>query len=266
MVISARPRIPSLIGSIAALLLSSSAIAGMENAKFCLHRKPAFVSSKNTPVLCDDPATASVEPNYSPNFDNLTCDQYVVDSPLGASTVYVVIARAGTEGISATDFGVRYYGIDSDGSPGTGIQSSETTWTSCANGLAFPSDGGYGDFPANQGGLRILWNLESCQTQVIGNDGVYAVVGSFGIYAYSSAILYLTDNGNYQGNYPVIEVADCSGHTTNLCELLGCSAAGKALASMQFGASPDHLSHNPCAAAVPVHPSTWGKLKGLYRQ
>ena len=122
----------------------------MENAKFCLHRKPAFVSSKNAPVLCDDPATASVEPNYSPNFENLPCDQYTVNAPLGPSTVYVVVADAGEEGVAAVSFGVDYFGSDPDGMPATGdetgILSSRTTFTMCANGLAFPDDNGYGDF------------------------------------------------------------------------------------------------------------------------
>src|SRR5262245_3192737 len=123
----------SLIALGACSLLACEAQAGMESVRFCLHVKPAFSPTEAIPSLCDDPARITVEPNYSPKFDNLTCSQYNVNAPLGPSTVYLVIARAGEEGIIGAAFGVHYDGSDPDGMPGTGdetgIVSSQTTWT-----------------------------------------------------------------------------------------------------------------------------------------
>ena len=247
---------------------ASPALAGMENVRFSLHYKPAFSPTESVPSLCDDPATPNVEANYSPNFDNLSCDQYTVNAPLGPSTVYVVVARAGEEGIAAVAFGVAYYGEDPDSTPGTGddtgILSSQTTWTSCANGLFFPNDAGNGEFPASRAGVRITWNLEtSCQTQSIGNDGVYAVVGCFHVYAYSSATRALTANERADGpGGPELAVADCSGKTTELFWRYWPNLH-QALAKVQFGSGSG--ANNPCTGVVPVQPNTWGKLKHIYK-
>lgn len=269
LIVSAGSRAAALLASVVIAFSSSSAIAGMENAKFCLHRKPAFVSSKNAPVLCDDPATASVEPNYSPNFENLPCDQYTVNAPLGPSTVYVVVADAGEEGVAAVSFGVDYFGSDPDGMPATGdetgILSSRTTFTMCANGLAFPDDNGYGDFPAKGGGIRITWNTStSCEKQTIGTHGVHAVVGSFYIYAYSSADLNLTPNNGPQGNCPELAVADCTGKTTDLFCLLGSYGARFIMGVVHFDTSL-RGGFNPCLVVVPVQRTTWGRIKHQYK-
>jgi hypothetical protein len=252
----------SLLAATLLVLTAPSAIAGMENVRFCLHRKPAFVSTKAVPDLCDDPATATVEPNYSPNYENLTCDQYAVKAPLGPSTVYVVVAQAGTEGVGAVSFGV-YYGSNYYQVPGQGIISSQTTWTSCANGLMFPG-GPFGDFPVSESGVRITWNTStSCANQVIGNHGVHAVVGCFYVYAYSSTVFQLTDNQSLQSEHPELGVADCLGHTTDYYLLLGPVYYHSILARVQFGEGSG--AYNPCAGPVPVHPSTWGKLKNQYK-
>jgi hypothetical protein len=241
-------------------------IAGMENVRFCLHRKPAFSPTESVPSLCDDPATTTVEPNYSPNFDNLPCSQYDVNAPLGPSDVYLIVARAGEEGIGGVEFGLRYDGSDPDGMPGTGdetgIVSSRTTWTTCANGLEFlcEDEGSFGG--------RITWNTTtSCQNQVVGNDGVYAVVGCLHVYAYSPTALNVTDNPCLQSAYPGSGVADCAGISTDFYPLLGPSLWWTILARVQFGTStsPHYSAYNPCAGVVPVHPSTWGKLKNQYR-
>jgi hypothetical protein len=239
----------------------------MENVRFCLHRKPAFSPTEAIPALCDDPATATVEANYSPNFDNLSCDEYSVNAPLGSSTVYVVIGQAGEEGVGAVSFGIDYEGSDADGVPGTGdetgILSSRTTWTSCANGLMFPSSGFNGDFPASGGGVRITWNLQtSCANQVIGNKGVHAIVGCFSVYAYSSTVMALTGNEYADIGYPELTVADCSGKTTDF-SLIDPTALAAILARVQFG--PGSGGYNACNNVVPVQFSTWGQLKHLYK-
>ena len=250
---------------VAALLVltASSAFAGMENVRFCLHRKPAFVPTEAVPSLCDVPATTIVEPNYSPNFENLPCSQYDVNAPLGPSDVYLVVARAGEEGIGGVEFGIRYYGSDPDGVPGTGdetgIVSSQARWTTCADGLEFLCENTAGYF-----GGRITWNTTtSCQNQVVGNDGVYAVVGCLSVYVYSPATLYVTDNPCLQSAYPGSGVADCAGTATEFYPLLGPSLWRSILGRIEFGRGS--AGYNPCATAVPVHLSTWGKLKNQYK-
>jgi hypothetical protein len=244
-------------------------IAGMENVRFCLHRKPAFSPTESVPSLCDDPATTTVEPNYSPNFDNLPCDEYTVNAPLGPSTVYVVVAQAGDEGVAAVSFGVHYNGSDPDGLPGTGdetgIVSSQTNWTMCANGLMFPNnDGIHGDFPDTGGGVRITWNTQtSCANQVIGNKGVHAVVGCFQVYAYSPTVMGLSVNDNIQSGVPELAVVDCSGKTTDLYPLLGPVSASAIVGRVQFGTGSG--AYNPCTNVVPVLGTTWGALKHLYQ-
>ena len=250
----------SLLAATLLVLTASSAIAGMENVRFCLHAKPVFAPTENVPSLCDDPATTTVEPNYSPNFDNLPCSQYNVNAPLGPSNVYLVIARAGEEGIRGVEFGVQYYGSDPDGEPGTGdetgIVSSRTTWTSCADGLEFLCENSPGYF-----GGRIVWN--TCQNQVVGNDGVYAVVGCLQVYAYSPTSLYVSDNPCLQSAYPGSGVADCAGKLTDFFPLLGPSLWQAILGRVDFGSGS--RGYNPCGAAVPVLPITWGKLKNQYK-
>ena len=249
------------------LVIAIPAAAGMENVRFCLHAKPAFSPSESIPSLCDDPATATIEPNYSPNFDNLPCSQYNVNEPLGPSDVYLVVARAGEEGIGSVEFGLRSNGSDPDGRPGTGDESgivmSRATWTSCADGLDFVCQ----DF--DYFGGRILWNIStSCQNQVVGNDGVYAVVGCLHVYAYSSTVLSVSDNPCLQSQYPGSAVADCAGKFTDFYPLLGPGLWWTILARVQFGTSTDpyYTAYNPCAGAVPAQPSTWGKLKARYKQ
>src|SRR5215831_14003289 len=124
------------------LFAVQQAEADMNNSVFALHRKDRFSASKAIPSLCDNPSTVTIEPNYSPNYTNTPCNQYTVAGPFGASTVYLVIAGAGTEGVGAASFGIDY-----SGSPGVGIDPTYVNWTLCADGLEFPNDGGKGDFP-----------------------------------------------------------------------------------------------------------------------
>src|SRR5262245_10039984 len=86
-----------------------AADAGMESARFALHYKPKFVASKQIPYLCDNPATETIEKNYSPNYTDTPCSSYDIHGPLGPGQVYVVVGYAGSEGVAAASFGI-YYG------------------------------------------------------------------------------------------------------------------------------------------------------------
>src|SRR5262245_597433 len=134
-----------VLSAVILLLLPSIAMADMNNARFALHRKAVPPAGTN---FCDDLSTTTIEPNYSPNYDNLPCGLYTVDAPLGASTVYMVIGQAGTEGVAAASFGIDY---DGRVNQQTGIDPQYVHFTSCTSGLYFPSSGGFGDFPAPKG-------------------------------------------------------------------------------------------------------------------
>lgn len=245
----------------------STAEAGMESAVFAMHYKPKFVASKAIPNLCDNPATPTEEPNYSPNYSNLPCGSYsTYRSPLGSGQVYVVIAKAGAEGVSAASFGVAY-----GGSTGQGIDPAYVTWTSCTDGLSFPNnDGVHGDFPQPGGGIRITWNnATSCQSESISNFGVHAVVGVFYVYACSDDVLRLTPNYNLQGGVPEAAVSNCAGSTTDLVQVWGLqNVLQYHMASVGFGnawgCNPCQIDGPPCGV-VPVNPTTWGRMKTMYK-
>jgi len=247
-------------GSILGIVLLSPAIeAGMENAVFSADYKPMFVPSKTLLYLCDNPATTTEEPNYSPNYTITLCLDYTVGPcPLGPGHVYVVIAKAGLEGVAAASFGVSY-----GGSAGVGIDPQLVTWTPCADGSSFPNnDGVHGDFPQPGGGVRITWNLPgSCQTRTIPPYGVHAVLCAFYIYAFSDDVLRLTPNNNLQGG-PEVVIADCAGKTTDLIDLWGAQIVSDTkLARIGFG---HQFGLEPCEVN-PVTPTTWGKMKSMYK-
>jgi hypothetical protein len=253
-------------------LSPATALAGMADARFALDYKPKFVASKAIPNLCDNPATTTIEPNYSPNYTNTPCYNYDTwCEPRGAGQVYVVVAKA-TEGVSAASFGLTY-----GGSSHTGIDPTWVTWTPCADGLSFPSgDGVHGLFPNPGGGLRITWNPStSCQTQVIGSAGVHAVVGVLYVYAYSSDVLRITPNNNV-GPTPELAVSNCAGVVTDLFQIWGPYIWPSLVGTVGF---IDQRGSNPCAlygpelktlvsspCTTPVRPSTWGKVKSRYKE
>jgi len=252
------------------VLSAAAAEAGMQLARFALDYKPKFVASKSIPSLCDNPATVTEEPNYSPNYTNTPCTNYTVTAPLGAGQVYLVIAKAGTEGVAAASFGISYCG-----SKGAGIDPEFVTWTPCADGLQFPNnDGVHGNFPQPGGGMRITWNNStSCQTEVIGHDGVHAVVGVFYVYAYSRDFLQITPNNNLQGGVPELAVANCAGVTTDLYQVWGPAIVVQLMGRVGFNA----FGYSPCggyAAEIstlvmspcdtPVRPTSWGRMKSMY--
>ena len=240
-----------LIASIA--IRPASAAASMTNARIAAHYKPKFVPTKSIPVLCDNPSTPTIEPNYSPNYDNLPCHQYTVQGPLGPGQVYAVVGRAGGEGVAAASFGVEY-----SGSAGIGVDPRYISWTSCTDGFEYPNAGANGEFPASGGGLRITWL--TCQYQTISSAGVHAVIGSFYVYAYSDDVLNLMSNNNLETG-PELSVADCAGVETNLLNLLPPILWDYLSGSIGFGS---RFGNNACFCCLPVQTTTWGKVKSMY--
>jgi len=243
-------------------LFGLPAEAGMENARFAMHRKDKFSPTKTVSRLCDDLSTETIEPNYSPNYTHTSCWEYNLTAALGASEIYVVIAHAGLEGVAAASFGVDYAGRAGQH---VGIDPALTQWTGCANGLQFSNSGGNGEFPAPGGGLRITWLLpNSCANEVIGNAGVHAVVGAFYIYAYSADIMRLTPNNNLISGGPELAVASCLGQTTDFLQIWPPNIIYQFLAKVGIGGAP---SSDPCADHFQdTSFTTWGKLKTHYRQ
>ena len=254
-----------LLMTAAGLVLAHSAFAGMENCRFALHWKPKFSATKTIGNLCPNATLTNGGPNYSPNWNSTTttpnplpCTSYTTVAGAPAGQVYIVIGRAGTEGVAAASFGVNYSGT----TPGVGIDPQYVTFTVCADGLSFPNnDGVHGDFPQPGGGTRITWNNStSCQTQVIGSAGVHAVVGCFYIYAYSADVLQITPNNNLQGGVPELAVANCAGVTTDLYQIWGASISNQLCGSVGVGGSS---GYNPCLLTA-TGKSTWGKIKAKY--
>jgi len=226
---------------------------GVENVRFALHRKNP---ERYPTVLCDDPSTSTVEPNYSPNYDHIPCSQYTVNAPLGGSTVYIVLGQVEpSEGVVGASFGIQYNGSSGgNGFPPSGIDPRYVSFSSCTEGIYFDSGG----FPLPGGGLRIWWgvlNPESCQREVIGSEGVHAVIGSLYVYAHSSALLRITPNNSVCcGPRQELGVATCVGldnsstTMTNLLDVLTLQEIDPLLGRVQFGAGTG--GYTPCSAGA----------------
>jgi hypothetical protein len=257
-----------LLMTAAGLVLAQSAMAGMENCRFALHWKAKFVATKTVATLCDNPGTAAVEPNYSPNYNSTTtianplpCTQYTTSGPAPAgATIYVVVAKAGGEGVAAVSFGIHYLNWGTGGiNP-----AFPPNFTYCADGIPFANDGGFGDFPAQNGAVRVTWNTANgcpaATQQVIGNDGAHAVVGSFYVYAYGPEQLQVTGNNNLQGGVPELAVANCAGATTDLYQVWGPVIYLQLMGRVDLGGG---TGYNPCFVTS-THETTWGKIKTKY--
>jgi len=225
-------------------VLASTAMAGMENCRFALHRQDYIITSK---LYCT---------TNTPNATATPCQQYVTTSPgtPGAQAlIYMVIAHAGVEGVSGASFGITY-----STTPGTGVSVVSVTY--CATGLPFPNDGGHGEFPAPGGGVRVTWLQESCATTVIGTEGVHAIVGALYTYAYGPDQMSLTPNRNLQSGIPELSITDCQVRELDLVQLYGVQLAELLCGRVDFGGG---LGYNPCFV-VPAAPTTWGKIKSQY--
>jgi hypothetical protein len=161
-----------------------------------------------------------------------------------ASDVYLVVGRGNTiPGIAGLSCGIEY-------SPTVGMFG----WTLCAD-LEFTNSGANGFWPASAGGNRITWvNDTNCQRTEIAPDKVHAFAGVFYVYAYGNGTLAVTPNNNL-GSGPELAVADCSAATTLL------PMDGSRAGVVGFGTA---TGYSPCAAIVPVEPTTWGSLKSKF--
>jgi hypothetical protein len=249
------------------LVASSAAMAGMENSRFALHWQPKFSATKTVNRLCDDPATSTIEPNYSPNWNSttltpnpLSCMDYTTAGPIGAGQVYLVVARGNEDGVAGLSFGVHY----TDGTH-AGIDPAFLTFTPCSDGLTFPNnDGVHGDFPQQNGGIRLTWNTgNGCPTatqQQIAPAGTHCVVGAFYIYAYGPDQMQITGNNNLQGNIPELAVANCAGVQMDLYQVWGPSVYLLLCGRVDIGGGG---GYNPCLL-IPTNQTTWGKIKSKY--
>lgn len=259
----------ALLFTLAGLTLATTAMADIVDMRIAMHRKDKFSPTKTIANACDSPATTTIEPNYSPNWnstttvaDPLPCTDYTVTGPApGPSQIYIVIGQGPAIGISGVSFG-----IDFNGRAGqqNGVDPSFTSWVACADGLQFPNDGGFGDFPAPKGGTRITWTLPaSCSRQEIGGIGVHAVIGSLYVYAYAEDVVRVTPNNNLLSGAEVV-IADCAGVETNLSRIL--AEAGidtfAVLGRVHLGGDGSQ-GYTPCGV-VPVADATWGKIKAMY--
>lgn len=235
------------------LLFSSVVTAGMENARFALHRvdPPSKIGS-----LCS---------TYTPNYNGIPCVDYTVTGPApGASIVYLVIGQGGTEGIAAVSFGIDY-----DGRAGEhmGIDPTTVTWNSCVSSAEYKNDGGFGPWPNPKGGVRMSWSrLTHCQTEVIGSYGVHALLGWFYLYAYSEDILRLTPNNNLESGSELI-VCNCDdpdivNPCTNLLGLYPPQLHDFLTGRVHFGGDGSP-GYTPCGVTR-SQATTWGKLKKTY--
>lgn len=175
-----------------------------------------------------------------------SCLGYVTTWPLGQEAdLFVVVARVDSlAGIGGVSFGICY---DAD----VQVQS----WTFCASGLQFPSEG----WPGPNSGIVLTWNTATdCQRTVLGNEGVHATAGYFRVMAESPGYFFVTKHSGISSD--AIVLYDCGGNRTFL------PYGGFA----SFGILP---SYNPCVFDVdgfptcrptPVVPETWGRLKALY--
>ena len=233
-----------LLMSAAGLLLAHNAMAGMNNCAFALHWK---VNTAKTSTICT---------TYSPNGTLTPCDGYITAAPLSNTTtpvgsqVYMVVARGGTEGINAVSFGIDYNGR----LPGSQISPALVTATYCTDGLAFPNDGGFGEFPKPKGGVRVTWT--TCSNTVIGSKGVHAMVGALYVYAYTVDQMKITPNNNLASG-PELAVSSCAGVVTDLLQVWGPVVAQQLQARVDFGGG---AGFNPCLT-TPVQPTTWGRIK-----
>ena len=235
----------------------------------CLVSEPAFAATNTgTRIALHRKATtsnpASICTSYSPNEDLLLCSQYTVTGPApGASLVYVVAALADPEaGVREVSIGIDYDGRDqSSGNPGEphGIAPLFTQFNSCANGLLYSDDGGFGDWPKPKSGLHITWM--ECRTDMIGGT-THAVVGALYVYAYSEDVLRITPNNVRYDDRSELRVVDCLGGNTDLLPLYPPQLWESLTGRVHLGGDGSQ-GFNPCAA-VPVNSSSWGRMKARY--
>jgi hypothetical protein len=240
------------------LMLASSAMADMTDCRFAMHYQALVTKNFCT--------TSSPTGRTTP----LPCGSYTVTGPAAFTNVkgmvYVVIAKAGLEGVNGASFGVDYSGIPGDPlNPGVGhgIDPNIVTWNLCTDGLGFPNAGPNGDFPKPGGGIRITW--VTCATQVVAPYGVNALCGWFYIYSYASNsqdVLKMTPNNNLASGVPELAVNSCASQTTDLYQQWGPVVVQQILGTVGVGGA---TGYNPCLVTPLARETTWGRIKSQFK-
>lgn len=217
----------AVLSMVAATVCASGAFAAgaNENAAIALHLIPRV--AKN--ICADVEATAPT-----------VCNDFFTESDsLGDFSAVVLVANYHDSlGVAGTQFGI-------DFTDSTGVGVDVTGWTRCAD-LEFPENGWPFSAPS---GNTITWeSSNNCQTGV-----EPIVVGVFSLTVYSPDLLAIVPR-------PVdgkAKVADCPGAENDI--------TGLTPSRLGFIAFQSGEGYNPCAVTVPVEPTTWGGIKGLYR-
>lgn len=164
--------------------------------------------------------------------------------------VYLLMRTgSGTKGLSGLQLGIDYHGM------GNGTALAMNHWASCSD-LEFPTD----DWPAAGSGNTLTWVApENCQMQPI------VAAGYFYVTAYASATMSV-DPHPASGR---LKVAVCTATEVLPDQTLGLDQVGwvsmgrGALGTDTNGCNP---AMEPCLrGSVPTRPTTWGKIKTLYK-
>ncbi len=204
---------------------------------------PVVVLHANYPVTPKAMVTplSGISPYFGcttrdPLTQRIPCSEFATTWPsFEPSYVYLFVAQADSgDGVGGVALGI-------EGSQDVGIFG----WILCAD-EDVPSSG----WPASGSGNRILWDTDAnCQRTVLGTDGAHAMAGSFYVYAYGSATLTVV---HHPTATPPVETVSCNG-------------VGRAAAPGARIGFDGALGFNPCLAATPVQPSTWGRIKNATR-
>jgi|GEM_PF-4048622 len=157
--------------AVVVILLQAPGAAGAGanmNARFLVHL--ATPVSKNQCGLVSNPPS---------------CSQIETRGQVGNDYfAYVIISNVNsTAGLSSARFGITY-----DGAAASGVDVS--SWTSCANGLEFPSAG----WPAAGTGITVTWDVTNCFHPPIVNQFAMGVVGYFQVNASTPDEIRVTPN------------------------------------------------------------------------
>ena len=224
-----------------------------DDPKFAIHLK---TPAAKAPTIC---TTAS--PNDTTGGPATACTDYVTAWPLSTDAdMYIVIAQVRPDSfatepanIAGASFGITYDDVVNSGMDIVG------TPIYCADGLLLGSDDPNPVFPIDSGSsIRLTWdNVGSCQTQVIGTDGIHAIAMVFKVFAYGADTFTITPNRNLLSGTE-LAVANCSNAETKLDTM---DVVNTAFAEFGGGSGC-----NPCImpCPTPTYPLTWGRIKTLY--
>ena len=168
---------------------------------------------------------------------------YVLASPAGREDSGI---PPGTTGLTGIQLGIEY---NQGGVAGEGLQIVD--WHPCS-GLEWRDDA----WPASESGITQTW--DSCQYENL------VVAGYFDVIAYSSSTFSIVG----WPHSDMVKTAGCDAAEQVLEELsldhVGWVSLGGAVkAGDNNGCNP---SLAPCAGPVPVHETTWGKMKSMFKR